>query len=356
MQRGKVTISDVARRAKVSVGTVSHVLTGNTPVTAERRQRVELAIEQLGYVPNVHAQGLRQTRSSLIGVCFPYTTTSYLNDLSEALERIATEAGYSIMHVFSRHDPEIEFRRIRELMRYRVAGLILFPSSAPEPSLDFAHAKGLPLVLVDRPSDDLRFDAVMLDNRKVMREAVRRLIGLGHRRLLFVCRSSELLVTQHRIEGLQAALRAAPATVRVGMLEIRDDEAAFARNLAAVLQGAAAPTAIVASNSHQASLVLGRLHELGVSVPEAVSMLTFDDPEWARLVQPELSVIRQPTATLAQSAWDLLMRRIAHGAKAPESIALDAAIEFRASVAAPPAERRDGRRPTAGNSAGTRAR
>jgi len=87
-----------------------------------------------------------------------------------------------------------------------------------------------------------------------------------------------------------------------------------------------------------------------------VSMLTFDDPEWARLVQPELSVIRQPTATLAQAAWDLLMRRITRSAKAPESIALEAAIEFRASVAAPPTERRDSRRSTAGDRAGSRSR
>ena len=339
MKRGKVTISDVARRAKVSVGTVSHVLTGNTPVTAERRERVQRAIEQLGYVPNAHAQGLRQRRSNLVGVCFPHAITAYLTDLSEAVERIATASGYSIMHVFSRHDPELELRRIRELMRYQVDGLILFPSGAPAPSLDLAHAKRLPLVLVDRPSDDHRFDAVMLDNRKVMREAVRRLIELGHRRLLFVARSTEFLVTRHRIEGLQAALRAGPPAVRAAMLEIHDDEAAFARNLAAALQGADAPTAIVASNSHQASLVIGLIDEIGLSIPDDVSMLTFDDPEWARLVRPALSVIRQPTAALAQMAWDLLTRRMAKRSRPVESAALEATIEFRASVGPPKRKR-----------------
>jgi len=123
------------------------------------------------------------------------------------------------------------------------------------------------------------------------------------------------------------------------MLEIHDDEAAFARNLAAALQGADAPTAIVASNSHQASLVIGLIDEIGLSIPDDVSMLTFDDPEWARLVRPELSVIRQPTAALAQMAWDLLTRRMAKRSRPVESAALEATIEFRASVGPPKRKR-----------------
>jgi len=333
----KATISDVAKRARVSVGTVSHVLTGHVPVAGERRDRVMRAIEALGYVPNVHAQGLRQSTSNVVGLCFPHESTSYLNDLSEALERVATQAGYGILHVFSRHDPAIEVRRVRELMRYQVDGLILFPSAAPEKALDLALDQRMPTVLVDRPSDDARFDLAMIDNRKVTREAMRRLIALGHRRFAFVCRSRQLLVTQHRVDALRAAQRAAPATVALVTFEIATDEARFVRELAACMTGADAPTAIIASNSHQASLILTLLRDCNLGVPAQVSVLTFDDPEWAKLVAPSLSVIRQPATALAQATWDLLMRRIAHPDRPPARVALEPTIEFRGSVAAPPA-------------------
>jgi LacI family transcriptional regulator len=224
---------------------------------------------------------------------------------------------------------------MRDLIRYQVDGLILFPSTAPEKSLDLAHGKALPLVLVDRPTDDNRFDQVMIDNRKVMREASQRLIALGHRRLLFVCRWRGRPVSRHRIEGLKAAQRAATAPIATTIVEVRDDEAHFKQALTAALGAANPPTVIVASDSHQASLVLGVLRACNVACPEQVSVLTFDDPEWARLVEPTLSVIRQPALAIAQAAWDLLMRRVADEDLPPRAIALEAEIEFRQSVAAP---------------------
>jgi LacI family transcriptional regulator len=334
--RGKVTISDVARRARVSVGTVSHVLTGRIPVTAERRDRVTRAIEKLGYVPNVHAQGLRRATSNVVGVCFPHVTTSYLNELSEALERNAAQDGYGVLHVFSRHDPATELKRLRELIRYQVDGLILFPSNAPERALDLAHAKSLPVVMIDRPSEDTRFDSVTVDNRKIMRDAIASLLGLGHRRLLFVCRSKRLLVTQYRMQGMKAALRAAPTPVAVATLEVQDDESGFLTEFRAAMAAKQPPTAVVTSNSHQASLVLGVLREIGTRVPDSVSVLTFDDPEWSLLVQPRLSVIRQPAAAMARAAWAMLARRIARFDQPAESIALEEEIEFRESVGPAP--------------------
>ncbi len=337
MARGKVTISDVARRARVSVGTVSHVLTGRIPVTAERRERVARAIETLGYVPNVHAQGLRRAVSNVVGVCFPHVSTSYLNDLSEAIERNASHDGYGVLHVFSRHDPAAELKRVRELIRYQVDGLILFPGSAPERALDLAHAKALPVVMIDRPSEDPRFDSVTVDNRAVMREAIRQLVALGHRRLLFVCRSRKLLVTQTRMQGAKAALRAAPAPVDLAVLEVGEDEPVFLGALRRSMLAGAPPTAIVTSNSHQASLVLGILREVGAAIPSSVSLLTFDDPEWSRLVQPRLSVIRQPAAAMARAAWSMLLRRMGDPDRPAESIALEEEIELRESVGPVPA-------------------
>jgi len=331
----KARISDVARRAKVSVGTVSHVLTGSAKVSAARRLRVERAIEDLGYVPNFHAQGLRSSLSRVVGICFPHVSTAYLNSLSETLEEIASRDGYGVMHVFSRHDPATELDRVKELIRYRVDGLLLFPSPAPGKALDFAHRKGVPLVVMYRPTQDARFDHVILDNRKAMREAADRLIECGHAHLLFVFRSRTRLVTQHRLQGLEAARRAASRPIELSCIEFQNDERFLRDELARVLRPGAAPTAIVASNSHQAALVLGFLRELGVRCPEDVSVIAYDDSEWSRLVSPRLSVIRQPATAMAEAAWDLLMQRVNAIEGAVRTVALEAAVELRESVAQP---------------------
>jgi LacI family transcriptional regulator len=331
----KARISDVARRARVSVGTVSHVLTGSANVSAARRARVERAIEDLGYVPNFHAQGLRRSLSRIVGICFPHVSTAYLNELSETFEEVASRDGYGVMHVFSRHDPATELDRIKELIRYRVDGLILFPSGAPGKALDFAHRKSVPLVVVDRPTQDARFDHVILDNRKAIREVAQRLIELDHARLLFVFRSRSRLVTQHRLHGLEAARRQAAKPVEILPLEFQNDERFLRDELARILRAPGAPTAIITSNSHQAALVLGFLRDLCIRCPDDVSVISFDDSEWSNLVTPRLSVIRQPAMAMAEAAWDLLMQRVNGVERAVRIVALEAAIDLRESIAPP---------------------
>jgi len=328
---GRVRIKDVARHARVSVGTVSHVLSGRVQVSAALRARVQKSIDTLGYVPNFHAQRLRHSLSRVLGICLPHTSTAYLNQLSATFEDIAARNGYGVMHVFSRHDPATELDRIKELIRYRVDGLILLPSPTPREALEFAARKEVPLVMLDRPIHDRRFDQVILDNRAAMREVADRLAALGHRRLLFVCRSRSRLVTQHRLAGLaDAAKRHALATEHI---EFRNDEAFLHGELARALRRKDPPTALVVSNSQQASLVLRHLADLRIACPEALSVVTFDDPIWSTLVRPALSVVRQPAVAMVEAAWDLLMQRINRVAAPVRTVALEATIEFRGSVA-----------------------
>jgi len=334
----RVRIKDVAKAARVSVGTVSHVLSGSANVSATLRKRVQKAIDALGYVPNFHAQRLRHSLSRVLGICLPHTSTSYLNALSETFEEIASRNGYGVMHVFSRHDPATELDRIKELIHYRVDGLLLLPSPAPGSALDFAARKEVPLVIVDRPTNDPRFDQVTLDNRAAMREAVLRLADLGHRRVLFVCRSRSRLVTRHRMAGLADVRR--KRRIETSSIEFQNDDAFLRDELGRALRGRSPPTALVASNSHQASLVLRILAEFRIACPEAVSVVAFDDPEWATLVRPTLSVVRQPATAMIEAAWDLLMQRVNRVNAPVRTVALEPALEFRGSVAPPGASAR----------------
>jgi LacI family transcriptional regulator len=331
----RVRIEDVARRARVSAGTVSHVLSGRVRVSEPLRLRVQKAIDALGYVPNFHAQGLRRSTSRVVGICLPHASTAYLNMLSETYEVIASAAGYGVMHVFSRHDPAIELDRIKDLLRYRVDGLVLLPSTSPSASLELAASKAVPLVIVDRPIDDHRFDQVTLDNRAAMCDVTGRLIALGHRRLLFIYRSQSRLTTRHRLQGLAATCAAARHPVTFECIEFQNDASFLRDELTRVLQQRSPPTALVVSNSDQASIVLGVLSQRGIRSPEDVSVVAFDDPKWSNLVRPRLSVVRQPARAMARAAWDLLLQRMNGAVDPPRTVTLDPAIEFRESVAAP---------------------
>lgn len=333
--RASVTIAEVAHAAGVSVGTVSHVLSGRAKVRQETLDRVMQAIEDLGYVPNFHARGLRQSSSYVVGLCLPHLVNSFMSTLSQTLEEVSTDSGYSIMHVYSRQNPDLELRRIKELLRFRVDGLIFHPSNTPRSTLDFVRELGIPVVLIDSANIDDRFDRVVLDNDSNMRRAAEQLIEIGHRRILFVCQWEYVGVTQSRMRGLAAAQAAAAAPVVTRQISYGDEEASLGARLAAELSKPDAPTAIIASNSSQAALVIRILRDLPGCYPGRVSLLTFDDPEWSTLVTPQLSIIRQPAAQSGKIAWDLMMRRLHGNKEGPRKVVLEAEIKFRESVGSP---------------------
>jgi LacI family transcriptional regulator len=341
----KPTITDVARRAGVSVGTVSNVLNGAIKVSESRRERVMGAIRELDYTQNMLAQGLRRRRSPVIGLCVPNTSIAYFAALVDAFEEVAANHGFEIMQVLSRHDPRKERQRVNALLRYHVGGLILVPGMEPEGTYQLIADSGIPVVVVDRPTGDYAFDEVTFDNRGAMFEAVSGLIGFGHKRILFVVKERLLSITVQRSEGLRrAADRAGPA-VTATILECGDDQPTLATRLGAELKAPRPPSVIIVSNSTIAAWTLRALHGLGVSCPEEVSLIAFDEPEWADLVTPPLSVVRQPTREIARMAWACLLRRMKNEADGVQRIQLQAEVVFRDSVrppAAKPAQRRAG--------------
>lgn len=327
----KPTITDVAREAGVSIGTVSHVLNGTTNVSAILRERVERAMRALDYEQNMLAHAQRRQRTPVVGLSVPHVASAYLAALIDSFEEIAAGRGYQVMQVLTRRDPQIELRRVRELLRHRVAGLLLVPTLDPRETLELIHASGTPAVLVDRPSGDDRFDEVTFDNRAVMGEAVGRLIRLGHRRILFVVELQRLSVSRLRIEALNECAAAQP-DVAAEVMEMGDDPAGYARRLTLALDEARQPVAVIVSNSLVAARTLRVLQTLGDAYPSRISLLVFEEPDWAELTCPRLSVIRQPVRAIAREAWALLLRRMSNEAFPIQRLELHAEVELRESV------------------------
>ena len=334
------TILDVADRAGVSVGTVSNVLNGTTRVSERKQARVRAAINELSYTQNLLAKGLRRHRSSVVGLCVPHTSVAYFETLVESFEHAASSRGFEVMQTLSHEDPATEYRRVASLLNYRVGGLILVPSVDPSRTLDAVERSGTPLVVVDRPVAGKRFDQVTFDNRGAMRQATQRLIALGHRRLLFVVRFRALTTTRQRVAALRAAARDAAESVTTTVMEWRnDDDARITVRLEELLRGPAPPTAIIVSNSVFAACMFRAFKALRIRCPDDVSLLAFDQPAWADLVTPRLSVVGQPTIDVARRAWELLIRRMEDASAAVQAVELQAEVLFEASVAAPPRER-----------------
>jgi LacI family transcriptional regulator len=330
------TILDVARRAGVSLGTVSNVLNDRGNVSALRRESVEAAIATLGYVPNGLAQSLRRQRSRVVGLCMPVSSNAYFAALLEAFEDIAAAEGYELMQVLSRHDPALELRRVQALIARQVDGLIVVPASESAATFDAIAAAGLPAVLVDRASPDARFDYVTLDDRNATRIATRALLDQGHRRLMFLMRYPGLVTTRERIRGFRETVAGVPGAHAETL--VRDpDEARFAAALRARLEAADRPSALIASNSDIALAILRVLRAFGLRCPEDVSLVAFDAPAWADVLDPPLALVRPPTEALAQRAWDVLQARIARRDGPRRRIVLAATLALAGSVGPAPA-------------------
>jgi LacI family transcriptional regulator len=324
------TIRHVAARAGVSIGTVSHVLNGDTPVSAARRAAVLEAIVALDFRPNGVAQSLRRRQSRVVGLLTTGAASAYFAALLESFEDIAARQGYEVMQVLSRGDPDLEARRVGALLARQVDGLIMVPTQAPERSFDLIAAAGVPAVMIDRAYPDPRFDYVTMDNDGAMRAAVGALAAEGHRRLLYIVRWPGLVTTRARIDAFHAA---SAALGLAGDVLARDpDDRGFGDQLAARLAGAARPDAIIASNSDLALPMLAALQGLGIVVPRDIGVLVFDEPAWASVMTPPLAVVRHPVAAIARSAWEILIARMAHGGGDRRRIVHAAEIVLRASA------------------------
>lgn len=315
-------IKDVAQKAQVSIGTVSNFLNG-LPVSGKRSARIKDAIQELGFKRNRLAQGMRAQRSSLVGLCLPYSSLSNFTTLVDQLDESVSEAGYELLQVLSRQDEEKEFQRVERLDAFRIAGLLLVPSLRPQPILDYLHRNRLPTVILGRPvPEDARFDQVSVNHEIAMSELVRHLIKDGHRDILLIARFPGLLITDRRMAILDAEIKKSGQTVRRRMFVSPQNESKFVSSLAADLRKGDAPTAIIASNSEMVSWTLATLRQVSTQLLENTAMVCLQKPEWAETALVPMSYVEQPMREMAEISWRILLERIEHPEAATKTLLL----------------------------------
>ena len=316
-------VKDVAALAGVSVGSVSNVINRRESVRPDVRERVEAAIAQLGYKPNPTAQALRRGTSPLVGVAVFDLTNPFFMEAAAAMERVLSREGY-IMTLSSTHASVREERDLLEALgRQAVRGVLLTPADSSHEAATRLVEEGTPVVLFDAADAPEGLPSVSIDDRAGAVLAIEHLLALGHQRICFLNGPADMRQSLQRLAGVRDAVEhwqrltgsdsvqltvcnAEAYTAQAGYAAA--EEAAEAR---AASEGA--PTAVFCANDLLAVGVMSALRVAGVSIPDDVSVIGFDDIPLAAQMPVPLTTIRQPMDELGAAAAELLLS----GADAP---------------------------------------
>ncbi|NYI03668.1 LacI family DNA-binding transcriptional regulator [Allostreptomyces psammosilenae] len=305
-----VGIKDVARRAGVSVGTVSNVINRPEAVSEETRSRVRAAIEQLGYVRSESARQLRAGRSRTVALLVLDMANPFFVDVARGAERAARAAGLGVMLCNSAESPSEEADYLGLFAEQRVRGVLVTPADTSGRNLAAFRRHGIPFVFVDRVVPSEEACSVSVDDVAGGTLAVRHLLAGGHRRVAYVSGPMHLTQCADRLAGARAAVAEAglpPEALTV--LETGRLNVAAGRDAGARLLGLAdRPTAVFCANDLIALGVLQAMFTAGVRVPEDMSIVGYDDIEFAGAAAVPLTSVRQPAERIGSAAAELLIQ------------------------------------------------
>ena len=307
-----VTIDEVASHAKVSPMTVSRVVNGHSKVRESTRERVMEAVRELGYIPNLAASSLAAAQDARIALIYTNPSAGYLRELLlGALHGSARAAAQLVIDDWDGFDAAAERKAARALAR-SVAGVILPPPLCESKVvIEELVSAGVPVVAIAAGRFNHDISSVRIDDFLASKEITEHLIQLGHTRIGCIKGHPNQTASARRFEGYQAALKEAGIAADAGL--VQQGYFTYRSALPAVeklLGLRKPPTAIFASNDDMAAAAISVAHRRGLDVPRDLSVVGFDDTSAATTVWPELTTIRQPISTMADSAIDILLRMI----------------------------------------------
>ncbi|GGV42263.1 LacI family transcriptional regulator [Streptomyces longisporoflavus] len=304
-----VGIKDVAKHAGVSVGTVSNVINRPDVVSEETRHRVRSVIERLGYVRSESARQLRAGQSRIMALLVLDMGNPFFVDVARGAERAARDAGLRVMMCNSGQSASEEAEYLALFAEQRVRGVLLTPADATGRNIEAFRRHAIPFVLVDRVAEGATECSVSVDDVLGGALAVRHLVDTGHRSIAYVSGPPGLNQVKDRRQGALQALAEAglPASALRELPTERLDVAAGRDAGARVLGLAERPTAVFCANDLLALGVLQAMYAAGVSVPEDIAIVGYDDIEFAAAAVVPLTSVRQPAIKMGAMAAELLL-------------------------------------------------
>jgi LacI family transcriptional regulator len=326
------TMVDVARTARVGLGTVSRVVNRDPAVRPELVARVNKAIAAMGYQPDERARQLRRGVSGTLGAAV--RGISRVNPVLRAVERAARKHELMLLATSTEDDEGLEKEVVLAMCRRRFDGLIIEPTGARHDYLLPELEAGLAVVAIDRPIRDMEVDAVVCDNRGGIEVAFRHLVERGHQRIGYIGDHERIFTGRERARAFRRCLAAAGSRVD-GLVHTGDDSdtVRIGAALDSIFGGRWPATALITGNANVSIQVIGCLR----SAPRPVAIVGFDDSEIATLLRPDLTVVAQDTEAIGETAVDLLRARAAEPGLPAERVTIPVTLVPRGSGESRPA-------------------
>jgi LacI family transcriptional regulator len=325
-----VTIREVARHARVSVGTVSNVLAGLATVRPEMRRRVEQAMLELDYHPNQIARSLKTRTTKTLGTIISDITNPFYPQLVRGAEDAALAHGYLLIMLNTDDNAERERQAMSVLRARKVDGVLI--TVAPDSDISHLRAaieSGVHLVALDRVPEGVAIDSVSADSLQGARMCMHHLLARGFRRIGLVTANIRIPTARARLEAYRAALTEAGIEVQESLIKCGDNRIDSGYRLSKeLLLEAKPPDAVFAANAMMGFGVLKAVRELGLRCPDDVALAVYDDVPFGDVLRPRLTVVAQPAYEMGRLGAELLIRRIEGKEISSEPVELRLAAEL----------------------------
>jgi LacI family transcriptional regulator len=302
-----VNIHEVARRARVSIATVSRAVNRIPTVDPELAKRVWKAVEEVGYLPNTQARALVSGRSQILGLIVSEITNPFFPELVQEFENLAVEQGYEVMIGSTNYDPARTELLIRRMLQRSVDGVAVMTFGIEEEQVEKLVEHGFPLVFVDAGPDGPNIRVLKVNYGQGIREAVQQLAALGHRRIAFISGPLRMRTAVTRREAFTKSMAElglqVPESCVVESNHTMEGGKAAMEKLIALEE---LPTAVICSNDMTAIGVLHALDETTHKVPKDISVVGFDDIRLAQFMLPPLTTVQMSCKALSAAAVQAL--------------------------------------------------
>ncbi|MEJ8548989.1 catabolite control protein A [Bacillus velezensis] len=329
-----ITIYDVAREANVSMATVSRVVNGNPNVKPTTRKKVLEAIDRLGYRPNAVARGLASKKTTTVGVIIPDISSIFYSELARGIEDIATMYKYNIILSNSDQNLEKELHLLNTMLGKQVDGIVFMGGNITDEHVEEFKRSPVPIVLAASVEEQGETPSVAIDYEQAIYDAVKLFIDKGHRDIAFVSGPmQEPINRSKKLQGYKRALE--EAAIPFNEQFVAEGDYTYDSGMEA-LQSLMSldrkPTAILSATDEMALGIIHAAQDQGLSIPDDLDIIGFDNTRLSLMVRPQLSTVVQPTYDIGAVAMRLLTKLMNKEPVEEHIVELPHRIELRQST------------------------
>ncbi|MGL5711663.1 MAG: LacI family DNA-binding transcriptional regulator [Paraclostridium sp.] len=330
-----VTIKDVAKKAGVSISTVSRVINDSKPVTDEVKQKVLDVIKETGYIPNPLARSLVTKKSQLIGVIVPEVSDSFVSELLNGIEEVAKMYDYDILLANTYSDKEQELKSINLLRAKQVEGIVMMSWKVDEEHLEYIQNCRIPAVYVSKTARNYDVYSVSISNADATYDMTKYLIDKGHEKIAFMMTSEDDTVLEvERYQGYEKAMMDNNLNIDKALIKNAGTTYKYGyEKMKEILAEGNVPDAVFVTGDEAAIGALNAICDAGYRVPEDISVAGFNDAKIAEMYRPKLTTVHQPLYDMGAVAIRMVIKMIDKEVLETKKVELPYKIVERESVA-----------------------